>query len=99
MGQRDRGKRTLNSEGGSKGWRQRSGQREFRQCSESMGQVQRAGELLRVWRAGFLEGCRGDRAAWELGPGLQGQECHVYMLAVGLGGQQMFLSEAAPFLH
>lgn len=78
---------------------ERSGQREFGQCSESVGQVQRAGELLRVWRAGFLEGCQGDRAAWELGPGLQGRECHVHMLAVGLGSHRTFLSEAASFLH
>lgn len=75
----------LNFQGGTKRWRQRSGQREFRQHSESLRQVQRAGELLRVWRMGSLEGCPGDQARWELGPGLQGLECFVYMLAVGLG--------------
>lgn len=48
MGQRERGRRMLNSEGGTEGCRQRSGQKEFRQQSESVWQVQRAGELLGV---------------------------------------------------
>lgn len=54
-GQREGGKRMLNSEGTTKGCRQRSGQKEFRQPSESLGQVQRAGELLGRVKARFLE--------------------------------------------
>lgn len=48
MGQRERGKRMLTSERATKEHRQGSGQKEFRQQSESMWQVQRAGERLQV---------------------------------------------------